>query len=86
MGGGRRAILRLAVGTATFAALAALWHLATSVTHVIPPIYLPTPGEVWDALRQIVVAGYADGQLHQHFLHSCGLVLMGFAAICAIIS
>ena len=70
----------LAVGVATFAVLAAAWYLATSVTHVIPPIYLPNPGEVWDALRQIVVDGYADGRLHEHFLHSSWLVLMGFAA------
>jgi taurine transport system permease protein len=77
-------MLRLAVGVATFAALAVVWYLATSVTHVIPEIYFPTPGEVWDALRQIVVDGYADGRLHQHFLHSSMLVLMGFAAAVAI--
>ena len=75
---------RLAVGVATFAALAAIWYLATSVTHFIPPIYLPTPQEVWQALSQIVVDGYADGRLHQHFLHSSWLVLMGFAAAAGI--
>ena len=73
-------MLRLAVGAATFAALAVAWYLATSVTHFIPPIYLPTPQEVWQALTQILMTGYADGRLHQHFLHSCWLVLMGFAA------
>src|SRR5213079_2734913 len=27
-----------------------------------------------------IVRGYADGRLQEHFLHSCKLVLMGFAA------
>ena len=84
MAGGRRPLGRLAVGAATFAVLAAAWYLATSATHLIPSIYLPMPGEVGDALRQIVVDGYADGRLHQHFLHSSALVLMGFAAAIAI--
>ena len=73
-------MLRLAAGVATFAALAVAWYVATSLTHFIPPVYLPNPGEVWDALRQIVVDGYADGRLHEHFLHSCKLVLLGFVA------
>jgi NitT/TauT family transport system permease protein/taurine transport system permease protein len=84
VGGGQGALSRLAAGAATFAGLAVAWYLATSVTHLIPAIYFPTPGEVWDALRQIVVDGYADGRLHQHFLHSSLLVLMGFAAAVAI--
>ena len=70
---------RHAVAAATFAALAAIWYVATTVTHFIPPIYLPEPAEVWQALRQIVVQGYADGRLLEHFLNSCKLVLIGFA-------
>ena len=70
---------RLAVGGLTFAAAVLLWYVATSVTHFIPPVYFPTPAEVLQALRQITVQGYADGRLHEHFLHSCWLVLMGFA-------
>ena len=68
------------VGAATFLAVLALWYVATSVTHVVPPVYFPTPAEVGQALKQIAIQGYADGRLHQHFLHSCYLVLMGFAA------
>ena len=64
---------------ATLTVLVALWYLATSVTHLIPAVYFPTPAEVLAALRQISVQGYADGRLHEHFLHSCWLVLMGFA-------
>jgi NitT/TauT family transport system permease protein/taurine transport system permease protein len=71
---------RLMVGGLTFAAVIALWYVATSATHFIPPVYFPTPAEVLQALRQIVVQGYADGRLYQHFLHSSWLVLMGFAA------
>jgi NitT/TauT family transport system permease protein/taurine transport system permease protein len=70
---------RLAVGSATFVALIALWYAATTLTQVIPPVYFPTPAEVLRALRQIAVQGYADGRLYQHFLHSCWLVLLGFA-------
>jgi NitT/TauT family transport system permease protein/taurine transport system permease protein len=76
--------VRLAVGTATFAVLVAGWYLATSVTHAIPAIYFPTPQEVWAALSQITLVGYADGRLHEHFVHSSKLVLMGFAVAVSI--
>lgn len=71
---------RPAAGIATFAALGVAWWLATSVTQFIPAIYFPTPAEVWQSLRQIVVTGYADGRLHEHFLHSMKLVVLGFIA------
>lgn len=70
---------RLAIGALTFAVVVVLWYVATSATHFIPPVYFPTPAEVLQALRQIVVQGYADGRLHEHFLHSSWLVLLGFA-------
>src|ERR1700694_900334 len=84
MGDGRSAAFRLAFGAATFAALALLWYGATSITHAIPTVYFPTPAEVARALQQITIRGYADGKLHEHFFHSCMLVLMGFAAAVAI--
>ncbi len=74
---------RLGVGVATFVVLAAAWA-AGSAQQWIPSIYFPPPGEVWAALRQVVVQGYADGRLHQHFFHSCLLVLYGFVAAVAI--
>lgn len=80
MGDGRSAAFRIAVGAATFAALAVLWYVTTSATHIIPPVYFPTPAEVGQAFQQIAIRGYADGKLHEHFLHSSMLVLMGFAA------
>ncbi|MEP6998331.1 MAG: ABC transporter permease [Betaproteobacteria bacterium] len=79
MRAGRSEPSRLAVGGLTFAVVVLLWYVATSVTHFIPPVYFPTPAEVWQALRQITLQGYADGRLHEHFLHSSWLVLMGFA-------
>ena len=73
----------MAVGAATLAALIVLWYAATA-TQLIPAVYFPKPAEVLQALRQISVQGYADGRLHEHFLHSCWLVLLGFAAAVAI--
>jgi len=71
---------RASVGAATFAAVVLAWYATTSLTQILPAVYFPPPGEVLQALRQIVVQGYADGRLQEHFLHSCKLVLMGFAA------
>jgi len=71
---------RLAIGMATFAGLTLVWYASTSLTQLLPAVYFPRSDEVWQALRQIIVQGYADGRLHEHFLHSCKLVMMGFAA------
>lgn len=79
MRAGRPEPSRLVVGALTFVIVILLWYVATSLTQIIPPVYFPTPAEVLQALRQISVQGYADGRLHEHFLHSCVLVLMGFA-------
>ena len=59
------------------------WYLLTTATQVIAPTRFPAPREVWDALRQIGLAGYADARLHVHILHSVWLVLMGFAVAVA---
>ena len=73
---GRRSL----TGVATFVVLAAAWYALTTLTHTISPGRFPSPGESWDALRQIAVTGYADARLHEHVLHSVKLVLLGFAA------
>ena len=75
--GARRSIV---AGVATFAVLAVAWYASTTLTHAISPGRFPSPGEVWDALVQINVTGYADARLWQHVLHSVKLVLLGFAA------
>jgi NitT/TauT family transport system permease protein/taurine transport system permease protein len=73
----RRSLL---VGVATFAVVFIAWYALTTLTNTISPGRFPAPGEVWDALRQIAVAGYADARLGEHVLHSVKLVLLGFAA------
>ena len=60
----------------------AAWYVF-SASGVLPATRFPAPREVWEALRQIVLAGYADAQLHVHILHSVELVLMGFAVAVA---
>ena len=71
------------IGVATFATVFAAWYVLTTVTHVIGGGRFPSPAEVWDALRQITVVGYADARLPTHILQSAKLVLLGFgAAVC----
>ena len=75
---------RLAFAVGTFLVLGAAWYVATSATGFIPGMFFPSPAEGWAAFRQIAFDGYADGRLHQHFLHSMWLVLLGFAAAVAV--
>ena len=67
----------------TVAAVLAAWYLLTTATQVIAPTRFPAPREVWDALKQIALTGYADARLHAHVLHSARLVLMGFVVAVA---
>jgi taurine transport system permease protein len=67
-------------GVATFVVLGAAWYVLTTLTHTIGSGRFPSPGETWDALRQVAVTGYADARLVEHILHSIKLVLLGFAA------
>ena len=69
------------IAAGTVAAVLAAWWLLTA-TQVIPPTRFPSPAEVWTALQQVALTGYADARLHAHVLHSSKLVLLGFA--CAI--
>jgi NitT/TauT family transport system permease protein/taurine transport system permease protein len=69
-----------AIGVATVAFLLVAWYVLTTLTGAISSGRFPAPIEVGQATRQIVVQGYADARLHEHVLHSCKLVLMGFAA------
>jgi len=68
------------IGIATVAFLCAAWYVLTTVTGTISGGRFPAPSEVWQATRQITFQGYADARLHEHVLHSCKLVLLGFAA------
>jgi NitT/TauT family transport system permease protein/taurine transport system permease protein len=46
---------------------------------LISPGRFPSPADVWVSLRQVAITGYANGQLHQHILHSLKLVALGFS-------
>jgi NitT/TauT family transport system permease protein/taurine transport system permease protein len=67
----------------TVAAVLIAWYVLTTATQVIAPTRFPAPREVWDALRQIALTGYADAQLHEHVFHSSKLVLFGFVVAVA---
>ena len=71
---------RMWLGVATFAVLVVAWYLLTTATHTISAGRFPSPGEAWDALRQITIVGYADARLPAHVLQSVKLVLLGFCA------
>lgn len=80
-GGGRR---RVIVGAIVIVAFVVVWTLLTTVTGMIGPGRFPAPADVWRAAQQIAFApGYSGGTLAHHVLHSCRLVLMGFAVAVA---
>jgi NitT/TauT family transport system permease protein/taurine transport system permease protein len=80
----RRRSGRAQIAVATLAVTLALWYALTTLTGVIAPARFASPAEVWSALAQINIRGYADAKLWQHVLQSCTLVLMGFVAAVAV--
>ncbi|MDB5854926.1 MAG: ssuC 3 [Herminiimonas sp.] len=75
---------RQCIGIATVVLTMLFWYLATGPLNLIDPIRFPPPSETWQAFLRISRQGYADATLLQHILHSCKLVLMGFAAAVAV--
>jgi len=71
------------IGVLTILVLAAFWYLATGPLALISPGRFPSPLDVWDALRQVSIKGYANGLLYQHVLQSLQLVALGFAVAIA---
>jgi len=69
---------RTAIGLATIATLALVWYLATMRLDWISPGRFPSPLDVWLALKQVTLKGYANGLLYRHVLNSVGLVVVGF--------
>jgi taurine transport system permease protein len=80
----RRQSGRAQMAVATLVTVLLLWYVLTTLTGVIAPARFASPAEVWSALAQINVQGYADAKLWQHILQSCKLVLMGFTAAVAV--
>jgi len=70
------------IAAGTVAAVLVAWWLLTA-TQTLPPTRFPSPAEVWAALRQVALTGYADARLYEHILHSSKLVLLGFAVAIA---
>lgn len=70
---------RLLISSASVIALLVLWYLVTGPLGLLSPMQLPSPQDAWDAFKEIVEDGYADGTLKQHVISSSTLVLIGFA-------
>ncbi|MFD2441745.1 hypothetical protein ACFSS8_19595 [Paracoccus kondratievae] len=73
-GDGSSAIISLA----TALVLIALWFLITGMGWV-RPLFLPSPGAVWDKFVLAVTEGVSNSTLVQHTLASLGRVLGAFS-------
>lgn len=73
IGGGISPRLYVAVAASAFVLLFAIW-LALTATGAVPPLFLPTPGEVVDRLLALA----ADGTLWNDILVSVGRIAVGF--------
>ncbi len=73
IGGGISPRLYVAVASSAFILLFAIWLLLTA-TGAVPPLFLPTPGEVLDRLLTLA----ADGTLWSDILVSVGRIAVGF--------
>lgn len=73
---------RFAAGS--IVAVAVLWVVATSLTHLVSPGRFPDPVSVFAAAAQIGAGqGYAGGTIWRHIGSSVSLVLLGFAVAAA---
>ncbi|TPW26259.1 ABC transporter permease [Pararhizobium mangrovi] len=66
------------VGLGAIAGVVLLWFALTRWFGIIPIGRFPTPGEFWDALKQIELRGFAGSRLHAHALHSLRLIVISF--------
>jgi taurine transport system permease protein len=66
------------VPLATLIVVGLAWWGATSGFGLINPLRLPSPYDVWEALRQITTTGFAGATLWVQALHSLNLVAKGF--------
>ena len=73
IGGGISPRLYVAVASSAFILLFALW-LALTATSAVPPLFLPTPGEVVDRLVKLA----SDGTLWSDIWVSVGRIAVGF--------
>jgi taurine transport system permease protein len=67
----------------TACALIALW-LWLTLSGVVSDLFLPPPGELWDALVDLVQNGYKSRSLWEHVADSLIRVIVGFGAGAAV--
>lgn len=61
--------------------LAIVWQLV-SMAEIVPPLFWPSPGAVWDRFIQIATEGYKGHNLFEHLGISLYRVLLGFGLGC----
>lgn len=84
MAQGDSSTVRSAVGLAAIGALSAAWYFGSKYGY-INRLDFPSPEQFYAAAYQLALgAGYADGSLVEHFLHSVKLIAMGFFAATAV--
>jgi ABC-type nitrate/sulfonate/bicarbonate transport system permease component len=71
---------KLAIGTGSTLLFIALWYLATEVTQIVPPLFLPSPLAVADRLVQYLAQPYQGSTLLAHLAASVTVVLTGWLA------
>ena len=69
--------MRRMIGITTVLLALLVWWLL-SLNHVIDAARFPPPHEVWSQFIVVSTMGYGNGLLHNHILHSLGLVAKGF--------
>jgi taurine transport system permease protein len=60
-----------------------LWWLATA-RHWVNPLFLPTPGAVWQSFVVVLTEGYQGSRLHEHLFASLSRILAGFLLACVV--
>jgi taurine transport system permease protein len=70
---------RLIVGAFSVLCVVVLWQAATSWLGWIRPLFLASPGTLWEAFASNLREPYGGATLTQHLLVSLGEVLAGFA-------
>jgi len=68
-------------GVLSVLTLAVVWQLV-AMAEIVPPLFWPSPGAVWDRFIQIATEGYKGHNLFEHLGISLYRVLLGFGLGC----
>jgi NitT/TauT family transport system permease protein/taurine transport system permease protein len=77
-GGGMRRHARVILGAVSVLGLLVLWQMATAGFGWIRPLFLASPGTLWDTFAATLVEPYGGATLPEHVLVSLSEVLVGF--------